>query len=72
MLFTIYYIHSAMSGGIGNTSEVINLSLYLGQRIRVKFQGGREAEGVLRGFDKLDNLVLDDAVEYIRGRWPWQ
>lgn len=23
--------------------------------------------GVLKGFDKLDNLVLDECVEYIRG-----
>jgi hypothetical protein len=30
-------------------------------------QGGREVDGVLKGFDKLDNLVLDDCVEFIRG-----
>jgi small nuclear ribonucleoprotein (snRNP)-like protein len=23
----------------------------------------------LRGFDKLDNLVLEDAVEYLRGKY---
>lgn len=34
---------------------------------RVKFAGGREVDGILKGFDKLDNLVLDDCVEYLRG-----
>ena len=29
-------------------------------------QGGREVEGVLRGFDPLANLVLDDCVETLR------
>lgn len=30
-------------------------------------QGGREVDGILKGFDKLDNLVLDDCIEYLRG-----
>lgn len=30
-------------------------------------QGGREVDGVLKGYDKLDNLVLDDCIEFIRG-----
>ena len=36
------------------------------QRVKVRFQGGREVDGVLKGFDKLDNLVLDECVEYLR------
>ena len=32
----------------------------------VKFAGGREVVGVLKGFDALVNLVLDDAREYIQ------
>lgn len=35
---------------------VIDLAKFLDQRVRVKFGGGREVEGVLKGFDKLDNL----------------
>lgn len=35
---------------------VVDFGKYVDQRIRVKFQGGREVEGVLKGFDKLDNL----------------
>jgi small nuclear ribonucleoprotein (snRNP)-like protein len=46
---------------------VVDFAKYCDQRVRVRFQGGREVDGVLKGFDKLDNLVLDDAVEYLRG-----
>lgn len=35
--------------------------------IRVKFTGGREAAGVLKGYDPLLNIVLDNTVEYLRG-----
>jgi U6 snRNA-associated Sm-like protein LSm7 len=44
-----------------------DLGKYAEQRVRVKFAGGREVDGVLKGFDKLDNLVLDDCIEYLRG-----
>lgn len=47
--------------------DVLNLTKYLDQGVRVKFQGGREVSGVLKGYDQLVNLVLDDCVEYIRG-----
>mmetsp|Transcript_12504 Transcript_12504/g.18887 ORF Transcript_12504/g.18887 Transcript_12504/m.18887 type:complete len:110 (+) Transcript_12504:58-387(+) len=46
--------------------NVVDLGKYIDQRVRVKFQGGREVDGILKGFDKLDNVVLDDCVEYIR------
>jgi len=44
-----------------------DLGKYAEQRVRVKFTGGREVDGILKGFDKLDNLVLDDCIEFIRG-----
>ena len=34
--------------------------------MRVKFAGGREVVGVLKSFDGLQNIVLDDTVEYLR------
>lgn len=34
--------------------------------LRIKFQGGREIVGVLKGYDMLLNVVLDDTIEYIR------
>ena len=36
-------------------------------KVHVKCLGGREVVGVLKGYDELVNLVLDDADEYIRG-----
>lgn len=36
------------------------------QEVRVKFTGGREVTGVLKGFDKLLNLVLDDTKEFLK------
>eukprot|EP01031_Cornospumella_fuschlensis_P038804 gene38804-47192_t len=35
---------------------VIDFAKYADQRVRVRFQGGREVEGLLKGFDKLENL----------------
>lgn len=39
---------------------------YKEQRLRVKFAGGREVVGVLKSFDGLQNIVLDEAIEYMR------
>ncbi|THU97898.1 U6 snRNA-associated Sm-like protein LSm7 [Dendrothele bispora CBS 962.96] len=41
---------------------ILDLSKYVNERIRVKFTGGREVTGILKGYDQLLNLVLD-AVE---------
>lgn len=46
--------------------SIIDLGKFIDQPVRVKFQGGREATGKLKGFDHLLNLVLDDTVEYLR------
>ncbi|KAJ2726208.1 Sm-like protein lsm7 [Coemansia sp. Benny D115] len=44
---------------------IFDLKKYSDQRIRVKFMGGREVTGVLKGSDQLLNIVLDEAVETI-------
>lgn len=36
------------------------------KRIIVKFSGGREVTGALKGYDQLMNLVLDDVREVMR------
>ncbi|XP_068030334.1 U6 snRNA-associated Sm-like protein LSm7 isoform X2 [Anomalospiza imberbis] len=62
-------------GGAGKMADkekkkkesILDLSKYIDKTIRVKFQGGREASGVLKGFDPLLNLVLDGTIEYMRG-----
>lgn len=46
--------------------SILDLSKYLEKQIRVKFAGGREAAGVLKGYDPLLNLVLDNTTEYLR------
>lgn len=47
--------------------SVIELAPYIDKKIRVKFVGGREIVGILKGADPICNLVLDDAIEYLRG-----
>ena len=50
----------------GGTPSV-DLERLINARVRVRFAGGRELVGVLKGYDQLVNLVLDEAVEYLRG-----
>ncbi|KAF7793547.1 hypothetical protein EIP86_004661 [Pleurotus ostreatoroseus] len=45
---------------------ILDLTKYVNERIRVKFAGGREVTGVLKGFDQLLNLVLDDVEENLQ------
>ncbi|KAI5887695.1 U6 snRNA-associated Sm-like protein LSm7 [Schizophyllum commune H4-8] len=42
---------------------ILDLSKYVNERIRVKFTGGREVTGLLKGYDQLLNLVLDEVTE---------
>lgn len=44
----------------------MDLNKYLEKNILVKFYGGREVCGILKGFDPLVNLVLDNGKEYLR------
>merc|ERR1711936_1282086 len=46
--------------------SILELSKFLEKSIRVKFAGGREASGTLKGFDPLLNIVLDNTIEYLR------
>jgi len=36
------------------------------KQMKVKFNGGREVIGTLKGFDQLMNVVLDDVQEILR------
>ncbi|TRM60030.1 hypothetical protein BD626DRAFT_506232 [Schizophyllum amplum] len=44
---------------------ILDLSKYVNERIRVKFTGGREVTGLLKGYDQLLNLVLDEVTEEV-------
>merc|ERR1711988_802052 len=50
----------------GGNKSVLDLERYLNQPIKVKFSGGREVKGILKGHDAVANLVLDDVQEYLR------
>jgi U6 snRNA-associated Sm-like protein LSm7 len=45
---------------------ILDLNPHLGKSVRVTFQGGREVVGILRGFDPMVNIVIDDSVEFLR------
>ncbi|CAI2723455.1 unnamed protein product [Schistosoma spindalis] len=46
--------------------SIIDLNKYIDKRIRVKFSGGREAVGILKGCDNLQNMVIDCTTEFLR------
>ncbi|MCJ1393650.1 Sm-like protein lsm7 [Xylographa bjoerkii] len=46
--------------------NILDLSKYMDKQINVKFNGGREVVGTLKGYDQLMNLVLDDVQELLR------
>ncbi|KAF9124620.1 Sm-like protein lsm7 [Mortierella sp. 14UC] len=60
--------------GGGNSSHterpkkesILDLGKYMDQKIRVKYSGGREVIGTLKGYDPLLNLVLDETEECLR------
>ncbi|PFH56729.1 hypothetical protein XA68_16092 [Ophiocordyceps unilateralis] len=46
--------------------NILDLAKYMDRQIIVKFNGGREVCGTLKGYDALMNLVLDDVKETLR------
>ncbi|KAJ4678496.1 U6 snRNP-associated protein Lsm7 [Exophiala dermatitidis] len=46
--------------------NILDLGKYVDKQITVKFNGGREIVGTLKGYDQLMNLVLDDVKETMR------
>lgn len=42
------------------------MNKYKDEKVTVKFIGGRQIVGVLKGFDQLMNLVLEDVTETLR------
>ncbi|WVQ85216.1 hypothetical protein IAT38_007381 [Cryptococcus sp. DSM 104549] len=61
--------NQANSGERKKRESILNLAQYVDKSVRVKFMGGREATGILKGYDQLMNLVMDDVVEeYEDGR----
>ncbi|KAF2148429.1 U6 snRNA-associated Sm-like protein LSm7 [Myriangium duriaei CBS 260.36] len=46
--------------------NILDLNKYMDKEINVKFNGGREVVGTLKGYDQLMNLVLDGVKEITR------
>ena len=47
--------------------SIINLQNFQEKDVRIKFLGGREIQGVLKGYDTSLNMVLDGCIEFLRG-----
>ncbi|KAH6607245.1 hypothetical protein Trco_003558 [Trichoderma cornu-damae] len=57
----------SLAGGERPKKEnILDLAKYMDKEITVKFNGGREVRGTLKGYDALMNLVLDDVQETLR------
>jgi small nuclear ribonucleoprotein (snRNP)-like protein len=56
-------------GGQRNES-ILELQKMMDAMVLVKCLGGRELKGILRGFDDLVNLVIDESEEFVRGMLP--
>jgi len=46
--------------------SILDLTKFLEKPVCVKFSGGREVFGILKGYDTLVNLVLDNCTELLR------
>ncbi|TGZ84715.1 U6 snRNA-associated Sm-like protein LSm7 [Ascodesmis nigricans] len=64
--------HAGQGGQSGVQGErkpreaILDLAKFMDKDITVKFNGGREVVGTLKGYDQLMNLVLDDVKETLR------
>ncbi|EKD14504.1 uncharacterized protein L3040_000035 [Drepanopeziza brunnea f. sp. 'multigermtubi'] len=58
--------HAGGSGERPKKENILDLGKYMDKKITVKFTGGREVTGTLKGYDALMNLVLDDVDEVLR------
>ncbi|CAK3804035.1 U6 snRNA-associated Sm LSm7 [Lecanosticta acicola] len=57
---------NAQGGDRKQKENILDLAKYMDKAISVKFNGGREVTGTLKGYDQLMNLVLDNVKEITR------
>ena len=61
--------HSSKGGGAAappRKESILELAKMMDTSVRIKCLGGRELTGILRGYDDLVNLVLDECEEFLR------
>eukprot|EP00798_Chlamydomonas_sp_ICE-L_P007673 gene7673-831_t len=46
--------------------NALDLAKFIDKGVLVKLAGGREVTGILKGYDQLLNVVLDETQEYLR------
>lgn len=44
--------------------SIMDFSYLLDKIVLIKMKGGREVEGILKGYDVVGNMILDEAVEF--------
>ena len=57
-----------MSASKSKKETVLEIAKFVDTKIRVKCLGGRELTGILKGYDDLVNIVLDECEEFIKGK----
>jgi U6 snRNA-associated Sm-like protein LSm7 len=50
----------------GHKPSVIDMERLMDQKIRVKCNGGRELVGILKSYDQIPNIILDECIEHLR------
>lgn len=46
---------------------IIKLNSWVDKNVRVRFVGGRQVTGTLQSCDNVNNMILDNTIENIRG-----
>jgi small nuclear ribonucleoprotein (snRNP)-like protein len=59
----------SVGSSVPKKESILELAKLMDATVKVKCIGGRELQGVLRGYDDLVNLVLDDCEEFLRGEF---
>ncbi|KAK4484987.1 hypothetical protein RD792_007594 [Penstemon davidsonii] len=63
---SISYFLSRLFAKYGRKETVLDLAKFVDKGVQVKLTGGRQVTGTLKGYDQLLNLVLDEAIEFLR------
>ncbi len=50
-----------------NKESIINYDYLKNKQVILKFTSGREVEGIMKGYDQIGSVVLDDANEILEG-----
>eukprot|EP00899_Mesostigma_viride_P000969 jgi/Mesvir1/10873/Mv14213-RA.1 len=66
MVFLVIATVVTNTSQAGRKESVLDLAKFVDKGVCVKLTGGRQVQGLLKGYDQLLNLVLDEATETLR------